>query len=334
MPEAARTVVADYWARTVHRLEPDADERAPREAEHRRTLELERAVAAQRRRIRALGEQRRGDLYRTLRLAFEVEIERRRSDEAREDQDAWAALLKTEMSILTDRLKQSTTLLQREETTVLKPVARRLVRGVRAQARRLPPEWQDTLRTALLPLARHVAPSSPEALAYQQAHRRRLGRARLRPQMATNANRDELVVDDESFWRDFSSTPGRLTFVFFPVIDWHFRFQRPQQLARALGAQGHSVLYLTTDFSAEPNAKPFDVIESPVDNVYVCRLACPRPHPRLYQSLLSSRQLEIVGANLAALLDENVTSPVVRVVQHPFWGRLMKQSDVGPSYTT
>ncbi len=325
-PEVARTAVADYFAHASQRVST-VEALA---AEHRRALQLEQTATTQERRIDALEQQLRRQLYHALQLALSVEIERRRSQDVRADRDAQVEQLRAEVSGVADRLKDSTALLQREETTVLKPIARRVVRGVRAQARRLPPEWQDTVRATLLPLARRVAPASAEALAYQQARRRRHGRARLRPQIAEHANRDLLVIEDDAFWRDYLDLPDRLTFVFFPVIDWHFRFQRPQQLARALGAQGHKVLYLTTDFSPEPKAKPYEVIESPVDNVYLCRLACPPPHPRLYESLLTSRQLEVVSTNLAALLDKNAGSPIIRVVQHPFWARLMKQVDVGP----
>ena len=42
--------------------------------------------------------------------------------------------------------------------------------------------------------------------------------------------------------------PDRHDVVVFGVIDWHLRFQRPQQLARELALQGHRVFYVTPGF--------------------------------------------------------------------------------------
>lgn len=39
--------------------------------------------------------------------------------------------------------------------------------------------------------------------------------------------------------------------MFFPIIDWSFRFQRPQQLAIRLGAKGHRVFYLPAHLSGK-----------------------------------------------------------------------------------
>src|SRR5690606_12077020 len=46
------------------------------------------------------------------------------------------------------------------------------------------------------------------------------------------------------------------------VIDWYFRFQRPQHLAEALAAKGHRVFYISNNFNdaATPgfHAEPLD----------------------------------------------------------------------------
>ena len=39
---------------------------------------------------------------------------------------------------------------------------------------------------------------------------------------------------------------GRYDVVVFSIIDWSFRFQRPQQIATQFGRHGHRVLYLST----------------------------------------------------------------------------------------
>ncbi|HEX9388366.1 MAG TPA: hypothetical protein VF918_18720, partial [Anaerolineales bacterium] len=37
--------------------------------------------------------------------------------------------------------------------------------------------------------------------------------------------------------------------IVFPVIDWHYRFQRPQHISTQLAIHGHRVFYLRTYFS-------------------------------------------------------------------------------------
>ena len=133
----------------------------------------------------------------------------------------------------------------------------------------------------------------------------------------------------ETFWHPSRDAESHLTFVMFPVIDWHFRFQRPQQLARALGKRGHRVFYVSPDFLLSKDDKPFKVLESPAGNVHLCRLACSPPHPRLYETLLSPEQLDEVATNLLALEAYCAGAPIIRVVQHPFWTQLMRQWDDG-----
>jgi tRNA A-37 threonylcarbamoyl transferase component Bud32/glycosyltransferase involved in cell wall biosynthesis len=43
--------------------------------------------------------------------------------------------------------------------------------------------------------------------------------------------------------------------IVFPIIDWYYRFQRPQQLSTQLASHGHRVFYFRTYFSKE--TKPF-----------------------------------------------------------------------------
>src|SRR5574343_1958200 len=45
------------------------------------------------------------------------------------------------------------------------------------------------------------------------------------------------------------SDPGNeFDYFIFGVIDWHFRFQRPQQLAKSLSSRGRRVFYISSNF--------------------------------------------------------------------------------------
>jgi len=56
--------------------------------------------------------------------------------------------------------------------------------------------------------------------------------------------------------KSYSFEPSDI--IFFPVIDWHYRFQRPQQIATRLAEHGHRVFYLRTYFlnGTEPVYQP------------------------------------------------------------------------------
>ena len=45
--------------------------------------------------------------------------------------------------------------------------------------------------------------------------------------------------------------------IVFPVIDWDFRLQRPQQVAAELARRRHRVFYLTVDFAPEATERPY-----------------------------------------------------------------------------
>jgi GT2 family glycosyltransferase/peptidoglycan hydrolase CwlO-like protein/SAM-dependent methyltransferase len=58
---------------------------------------------------------------------------------------------------------------------------------------------------------------------------------------------------------DLTSYPRPATYdvIVFPIIDWHFRFQRPQQIATRFARAGHRVLYCCTTFNGgvEPRVR-------------------------------------------------------------------------------
>ena len=228
-----------------------------------------------------------------------------------------------------EQLGKSTRLLVREETRVLRPILRRTWHTSRALARHLPPRWQDSTRASLAPFVRLLAPKSPQATFYQMARQRRGYQAWGNDTSPPPAGLDVDTVWREAFWARFQDREPRLTFFVFPIIDWHFRFQRPQQLAKALGERGHTVIYISPDFMSPNTGQAFEFLGSPAHNVRLYRLACPPTHPRIYETLLLPTQAAVLARNLAELEASCSGGGRVRIVQHPFWARLMHQWDVG-----
>lgn len=245
--------------------------------------------------------------------------------------------LRSQVGNLSTQLGESTRLLQREETSVLRPLLRTAWREGRAVARRLPTNWQDGLRAGLAPAVRRLAPRSEQAVFYEMVRQRRkrkysqgtangVGEASELPRV--EARLGPSTEDDASFWRSWVDPGNHLIILMFSVISWDFRFQRPQQLAKALGALGHTVYYIQPEFY-NMSREPYKIEGNPEHNVYLCRLACPFPHPKIYQNLLSASQLEVIADNLSCLLKERGNGAIIRLVQHPFWTGLMRQCDEG-----
>ncbi|HGY1042989.1 TPA: glycosyltransferase [Aeromonas salmonicida subsp. salmonicida] len=109
-----------------------------------------------------------------------------------------------------------------------------------------------------------------------------------------------------------------LDIIVFPVIDWAFRIQRPQHLARELAALGHRVFYLTTTFhhSKQPG---FVLQDNPAPNVFICQLNLAGIHPIIYQTLQDSRVLKNLYQSVEVLRQQLNIKRSVALIDLPFW---------------
>ena len=113
--------------------------------------------------------------------------------------------------------------------------------------------------------------------------------------------------------------PGaKVDLILFGVIDWHFRFQRPQQLATELARLGHRVFYLSTNF-LDQVGQGFRV--EPLDDagrLYQVFLAA-RNRPSIYADAPSPPQIAQLQAGLEALIGWAGSQPNALILNHPFW---------------
>lgn len=106
--------------------------------------------------------------------------------------------------------------------------------------------------------------------------------------------------------------------VVFPVIDWGFRIQRPQHLARELAAKGHRVFYFTTTFN--PSAQPgFLMLEQPASNVFICQLNLAGSHPVIYQDVPQGEVLLGLRRSLRVFFEQLALRQPVAIIDLPFW---------------
>ncbi|GAA4413089.1 hypothetical protein GCM10023089_30410 [Quisquiliibacterium transsilvanicum] len=114
------------------------------------------------------------------------------------------------------------------------------------------------------------------------------------------------------------AAPGMRDYLFFGVIDWHFRHQRPQQLALAVARGGRRVFYVSVNFvdAAEPgfSVERLDA-QLPLYQVFL-RVRGPLS---VYAMQADDAQLAQLRASLRALWLHADIGAAVSVVQHPFW---------------
>ncbi len=125
------------------------------------------------------------------------------------------------------------------------------------------------------------------------------------------------VVPQYGRFEGESGRPTTYDIICFSIIDWEFRWQRPQQIMAEFAEQGHRVFYLrTTDWLREGElvvaAKPLR------PNVWEVRLAPPGVLD-VYSGQMSADNVQAVLAGLRALRDEFNIACAVSVVQTATW---------------
>jgi GT2 family glycosyltransferase/glycosyltransferase involved in cell wall biosynthesis/SAM-dependent methyltransferase len=109
--------------------------------------------------------------------------------------------------------------------------------------------------------------------------------------------------------------------VCFPIIDWDFRFQRPQQTMSLFARAGHRVFYVAQKFRAW--GAPYEIARK-ADNVYEVSLR--GPNVNVYTDLLRRPGCERLFESLDALRRDLGLGATAAVVQLPFWWPLARRA--------
>ena len=116
---------------------------------------------------------------------------------------------------------------------------------------------------------------------------------------------------------------GRPDVVVFSIIDWDFRFQRPQQLGTQFGRHGHRVFYLSTTQFLAPGGPAWDLTRK-AQNVGELRIRSSRPLD-IYGGRLEADDIEALSDSFAALARDLAMGDAVSMVQIPFWAPLAER---------
>jgi GT2 family glycosyltransferase/glycosyltransferase involved in cell wall biosynthesis len=114
--------------------------------------------------------------------------------------------------------------------------------------------------------------------------------------------------------------PRRLDVVCFSIIDWEFRYQRPQQIMSAFASRGHRVFYINTNRFHSSGRNEFSLREIK-HNVYEVFLSAKRP-PDVYGEVIDRSKRESLLAALDELRCSCRINDAIGYVMIPSWGRV------------
>ncbi len=113
-------------------------------------------------------------------------------------------------------------------------------------------------------------------------------------------------------------------FIVWGVIDWHFRHQRPQQIAQALAAEGDRVFYVSSNL-LEAKTAGFAIEQLDKDGRLFQINLCVKALSVIYHHAPSPEITQQLLASLGELLLWASAAKVINVVQHPFWYPIAEQ---------
>lgn len=109
--------------------------------------------------------------------------------------------------------------------------------------------------------------------------------------------------------------------IVLPIIDWGFRFQRPQHLSRQFARHSYRVFYVKTVFSGTTSFEPdVAVVES---NIYEVRLPGPS-ELNIYRDRADVSTIQAWEIAFDRLRQRYSISEAVCIVQLPFWRPLVR----------
>ena len=109
----------------------------------------------------------------------------------------------------------------------------------------------------------------------------------------------------------------RIDVICFSIIDWEFRYQRPQQIMSEFAANGHRVFYISPSRFQHSTATPPLVVSKIKENLYEVQLTAERP-PDVYGEIIEA---DSVVESLAELRRAFHIDDAVAYVMIASWGQ-------------
>jgi len=108
--------------------------------------------------------------------------------------------------------------------------------------------------------------------------------------------------------------------IIFPIIDWDFRFQRPQQLALEFSKMGHRVFYLK--FTPDDDQRNPPLIKMVQNNIYSIQLSTGEAQIDFSTPLTRDNFVDL-GESIQFIKDHFLINSAIVKVDFPYWAPLV-----------
>jgi len=120
------------------------------------------------------------------------------------------------------------------------------------------------------------------------------------------------------------SAGGARDVFMFAVIDWHFRIQRPQHIARSLAEKGSRVFYFSNHF-VDDDVPGYQLEKLPGSlELYQVKLHV-KGSPAIYFDTPSDQALSMLTRSIAKLIYDFSALSSISIIQHAYWYLLVKR---------
>ena len=113
--------------------------------------------------------------------------------------------------------------------------------------------------------------------------------------------------------------------IVYSMVEWHYRWQRPQQIPSSLAESGHRVFYVSNSFSVQETDHPYEVALDAERNVHLVWVDVPGNPPNAFVGNMSAEQSTSVALSINALVRDFGLIEPIAIVQHPFWAPVLER---------
>lgn len=131
------------------------------------------------------------------------------------------------------------------------------------------------------------------------------------------------IRGDLSCLSKLSKQSNGLDILLFPVIDWDFRLQRPQQLVKEMGKLGHRIIYFSTTFNVS-TVPGFIIEKNPAEGVVSCKLNINKHEVNVYKDKLSAEQVQFLIHSIYLVRQAFGFGFTQSIVDLPFWREVVE----------
>lgn len=110
----------------------------------------------------------------------------------------------------------------------------------------------------------------------------------------------------------------------FPIVDWHYRFQRPQHLSLEFARRGHRVFYFATEFLPDIGIRDPQPQQA-APNVFLVSLPGSYDPPDIYRDIPNELQLTAMEFGIRCLREKFSIGATLSIVDYPFWRPLTQR---------